>query len=59
MSEALQGLENSQMIAHEIAGKVRKITYENGVSLYVNYGYTEAVMEDVHVPGMGYIRIQN
>lgn len=59
VSEALQGLENSQMIAHEIAGKVRKITYENGVSLYVNYGYTEAVMEDVHVPGMGYIRIQN
>ena len=59
VSEALQGLENSQIIAHEIAGKVRKITYENGISLYVNYGNTEVVMEDVHVPGMGYIRIQN
>lgn len=44
------------MTGHEVLGlDHRKVTYENGTTIYINYSETEAVLEGVTVPGKNYV----
>lgn len=55
---ALQGLYNRTIISHQICSPdVRKVTYDNGVVIYVNYGSTDFHNQDVTVPAQSYQRV--
>lgn len=42
--------------SHEIlSSTLRKITYDNGVTLYVNYGKTDALADGETIPAQGYL----
>ena len=57
MSEALGDVMNVPMVKHEILSKdVRKITYENGIVIYVNRGDKEAVADGIRVPANWYAK---
>ena len=43
-------------VSHEIlTSEVRKVTYDNGITLYVNYGRTDARWDDETIPALGYL----
>ncbi|MCR5585404.1 MAG: hypothetical protein K6F63_08245 [Lachnospiraceae bacterium] len=45
-----------QMTEHRIlSDKVSRITYENGVSIYVNYDENETMADGIKIPGKGYV----
>lgn len=55
MSEALKDVMNVPMIKHEILTEnVRKITYENGVAIYVNRGDEDAWADGIRIPAKWY-----
>lgn len=54
-NEALSGTFNQQMVSHERIGNVTVTEYENGTRVYVNYGYSDAVVDGVTVPARFYI----
>ncbi len=46
----------AQPVSHEIlTSTLRKVTYENGVTLYVNYGKTDALWDNEKIPAQGYL----
>ncbi len=55
MSEVLGDVMNVPMIKHEILSEnVRKITYENGVTIYVNRGTEDVWVDGICVPAKWY-----
>ncbi len=45
-----------QMTEHKIVSDtVSRVTYENGVKIYVNYADTEAVADGITIPAKGYV----
>lgn len=55
VNEALKYVNGSTMVGHEIMdGDVRKVTYDNGVSIYINYSSQTQTVEGVEIPAMSY-----
>ena len=42
------------MVGHEIMDDVRKVTYDNGVIIYINYGEEAAQVDGMEVPALSY-----
>ena len=50
-----QKVRDAQIESHEIlSSSVRKVTYDNGTILYLNYGKTQAQADGVTIPAQGY-----
>ncbi len=57
LNEALAPVSNALMRTHEtLENGVVKVTYSNGISLYINYGSTDQTVDGLTVPAMGYAR---
>ena len=54
---ALEGLTSSRIVGHEIRGDLRKVTYDTGAVIYVNYGDSAAEWDGVSVPAGDYVRV--
>lgn len=55
-TENFASIVGKQMISHEIlSADVRRVTYENGVVIYINYADTEANADGHVIPAKGYI----
>ena len=55
VNEALKYVQGAQMTGHEIFDNgVRKISYSNGVTIYVNYKNTDATADGVEIPAGSY-----
>ena len=51
-----QQVRQAQPVSHEIlSGTLRKVVYDNGVTLYVNYGKTDGLADGLTVPALGYL----
>jgi hypothetical protein len=57
LEKALGDVVNVPMVGHEILENgVRKVTYENGVVIYINRGAEEVTVDGVTVPANWYVR---
>lgn len=55
VNEALKNVNGASMINHEVLdGGVRAVTYDNGVTIYVNTGTTDQTVNGVTVPARNY-----
>ena len=54
VNEALQHVSGALIVNHEISGDVRKITYDNGVVIYINYSDEAESMDGKTFPAMSY-----
>ncbi|MBR3928421.1 MAG: hypothetical protein IKJ65_05385 [Clostridia bacterium] len=52
---AMAGLNQTAITGHEILGDVTVTTYEDGRSVYVNYGFADYAVGDETVPARSYI----
>ena len=52
LSELLKGVNKEK--TNEIEGEVRKITYSNGVTIYINYSDETESMDGKSFPAMSY-----
>ena len=51
-----QQVRGAQPTGHDIlGGGLRKVTYSNGLALYVNYGKTDVTADGLTVPALGYV----
>ncbi len=51
----LKKVEGAAIVEHEVVyDGVKRILYDNGIEIYVNYSDSEYVSGEVHVPGKGY-----
>ena len=53
-NEAMNGTFNQKMVDHERIDQVSVTEYENGIRVYVNYGYQEATVDGVVIPARSY-----
>ena len=58
VQEALRGLQGQIIKAHEIRGDLRRITYEDGTVIYVNYGTAEGNWDGIVIPSCQYRRTE-
>lgn len=55
VNDALKYVSGAMIVNHEILdGGVRKITYDNGVSIYINYGSETQKVDGMEIPAMSY-----
>jgi len=54
VNDALKYVSGAQITGHEISGDVRKITYDNGVVIYINYSDEAESMDGKSIPAMSY-----
>ena len=54
VNEALKYVNGAEITGHEISGGVRKITYDNGVVIYINYSDETESMDGKTFPAMSY-----
>ena len=54
LNEALAPVQGVQMMNHERIGDVAKVTYANGVVIYINYAAADAVLDSLTIPANGY-----
>lgn len=55
VNEALKNVSGAQIVNHEIVGAdVRKVTYSNGVIIYINYGTDSVKVDGKEVPAGSY-----
>lgn len=54
VNDALKYVSGAQIIGHELSGDVRKITYDNGVVIYINYSDETESMDGKTFPAMSY-----
>lgn len=55
VNEALKHVSDAQIIDHEILeNQVRKVTYDNGVTIYLNYSDTAQTADGVEIPAGSY-----
>ncbi len=52
LNAALKPVQGVQITGHEKIGDVAKVTYQNGVIIYVNYGAEDAVLDGLTIPAM-------
>lgn len=53
---ALQQVEGAHMVAHRVLAEgVVRVTYDNGVSIYVNYNSFDSTVDGVTVPGLNFV----
>ena len=56
VNDALAQVSGAQMTAHEsLTADVKKVTYSNGVVIYINYGKTEAQADGYTIPAKDYL----
>jgi len=56
VNEVMKHTANSTIIEHIVYGPgVKRITYDNGVTVYVNFSGEDAIADDVTVPAGGYV----
>ena len=49
-------VKNARPVSHDIlSGSLRRVKYDNGVTLYLNYGKTDAAADGLTVPALGYL----
>ena len=54
-NKVLRNVTNSRMIEHKILDNgIRRITYENGVVIYINKSNEDLVIDDISIPAKGY-----
>ncbi len=51
----MEGTFNQKMVGHDRTGSVTVTEYENGIKVYVNFGYTDAQVDGVTVPARSYV----
>ena len=57
LSTAFDGVVNVSIVGHEILDyDVRKVTYENGVVIYINRGSEDVTVDGISVPANWYVR---
>jgi hypothetical protein len=55
VNEALKEVSGAAIVEHEIlSSSVRRITYDNGVVIYVNYSDKAETADGLEIPAMGY-----
>ncbi|MDE5802299.1 MAG: hypothetical protein K2I22_05195 [Lachnospiraceae bacterium] len=55
VNEALKHVSGAMIVDHEIlGGGVRKVTYDNGVIIYINYGSETQKVDGMEIPAMSY-----
>lgn len=58
VNEALSPVKGAAMVNHEIlnsaGNEVRKITYSNNITIYVNYGTKDVVIDGLHIAAGSY-----
>lgn len=55
INEALAPVNGAAIVAHDIiSNNVRRITYDNGVTIYVNYSESAETADGLEIPAMGY-----
>lgn len=55
VNAVLKNVTGAKIIGHELLGNdVRKVTYDNGVVIYVNYSNKEQTADGVKMPAMSY-----
>jgi len=54
VNDVLKHVSGAQITGHEINGDVRKITYDNGVVIYINYSDETESMDGKTFPAMSY-----
>ena len=54
VNAALKYVSGAEIVGHEINGDVRKITYSNGVTIYINYSDETESMDGKSFPAMSY-----
>lgn len=55
VNEVLKYVQGAQMTGHEIFDNgVRKISYSNGVTIYVNYNEQDTTAEGLEIPAGSY-----
>lgn len=55
VNDALKHVSGAMIINHEILeGGVRKVTYDNGVIIYINYGSGTQRVDGMEIPAMSY-----
>ena len=55
VNEALKHVSGAMIVDHEILdGGVRKVTYDNGVIIYINYGSETQKVDGMEIPAMSY-----
>ena len=56
VNAALSQVSGAQMTAHEsLTDNVKKVTYSNGVTLYINYGETDVQADGYTIPAKDYL----
>jgi hypothetical protein len=51
---ALKQVEGAMMIGHRSEGSLRAVNYDNGVTIYINYGEDDTVMDGIVIPAKDY-----
>ena len=55
LSEALNPVVGAEMVNHEVLDNgLRKVTYDNGICIYVNYSDTDLEQDGIVVPAKDY-----
>ncbi len=55
-NDALKYVINSKIVDHTILEKgVKRVTYDNGVTYYINTNSTEVTVDDISIPAMSYM----
>jgi len=55
VNEALKHVNGATIVGHEIVDTdVRKVTYDNGVTIYINYGSKAVQVDGAEVPALSY-----
>ena len=53
-NKAMSGTFDQQMVGHERTGNVTTTEYENGIRVYVNFGYVDAEVDGLTIPARSY-----
>ncbi len=56
--ESMAGLGDQMITGHRIEGDLRCTAYENGVRVYVNYGWDDGTLDGHTVPARGYLVVR-
>lgn len=55
INDALSGVNEAAIVSHEIVdSNIRKVSYDNGVTIYVNYASSAQSVDGIEIPAMGY-----
>lgn len=57
VNEALAPVSGALMVGHEVLLEdVVKVSYDNGISILINYGYTDEAIDGVTIPAKSYVQ---